>query len=254
MPYNVLDPSTAAAAPTTTLGNPLVSQGETLSSISTELLAQLGNRTDVPAPRLNSWINKAYRSVAGMLTLKELEGSLGLSLVASQPLYLIPIQVAWIKRLGVQDSTNYLTWQGRELDPIDLTIYRNLQTSVGGGGSPNGPPRSYFRMNRTVVIWPTPDNAYTAPLDFRVRPNDLVNPTDSPMLPVEFHNAILVRARAIAWGALPGNKKYADDAQNEFVSEIKPLVNTDSEEAAAPYPVVSPVRARRSLFRTDVDR
>lgn len=243
MPYNVLDQTTAAAAPATTLGAPLVSTGETLASLLTELLLQLGNRDDttIGSGRPTAWINKAYRNVAAMLTIKELDGSLGLNFVANQPFYLVPVQVAWIKRLGVSDPTNYKIWQGRELDPTDLTTYRNYQPLVA-------PPRSYFRYRRMVVVWPTPDAAYTAPLDFRVRPDDLVNLTDSPLLPIEFHNAILLQSRVVALRALL-NWADAMKAQNDFVSEIKPLINTDAAEAAAPYAVVGAVRHTRSLFR-----
>jgi hypothetical protein len=253
MPYNVLDPTQAAAAPTTTLGAPLTSTGETLSSISTELSAMLGNRDDIAAGRENSWINKAYRNVAGMLTISEIMGSLPLSFVTGQFLYALPVQVAWIKRLGVQDATNYLTWQGRELDLIDLTTYRNLPTAVGPNGIANAPPTSYFRHRRMVVIWPTSDNSYVAPLDFRVRPDDLVNATDSPLLPIEFHNAILLQARVVALSALL-NWTDAMKARNDFVSEIKPLLNTDAEESASQYAVVAPVRSQRSLFRKPRDR
>lgn len=242
MPYKVLDPTQAAAAPVTTVGAPLVSTGETLASIQTELLLRLGSRTDISTPRLSAWINKGYRNVAGMLTLKELEGSIGLSLVAAQPFYALPLCVSFIKRLGVQDSVHYNVWQGRELGMIDQARYRNLPEETN-------PPTAYFRQARMVVIWPTPDTAYTAPLDFKVRPNDLVNATDSPLLPTEFHHAIILQAHVVALGAL---LNWTDQAKvrNEFVTEIKPLLNTDAEESSGQNAVVSPTYMKKSLFRT----
>lgn len=241
MPYPVLDPTQAAAVPITTVGNPLTSVGDTLASIQTELLARLANRTDVSTPRLTSWINKGYRNVCGMLSLKELEGSLALSLVSGQPFYNLPLCVSFIKRLGVQDSVNYPFWQGRELRMIDITEYRNLPEETN-------PPTAFFRQARMVVLWPTPDQAYVAPLDFKVRPNDLVNATDSPLLPTEFHHSIILQSHVVALGALVN---WPDQAKvrNEFVTEIKPLLNTDAEESAGQYAVVSPRRSRQSLFR-----
>lgn len=241
MPYKVLDPSLAAASPTTTVGAPLTSVGETLSSIETELLYQLGNRDDIQAGRLALWINRAYRNVAAMVTLKELEGSIGLSLVAAQPFYLLPVCISFIKRLGVQDSVDYQFWQGRELRMIDVAGYRNLPEETN-------PPTAFFRQARMAVIWPTPDRAYTAPVDFKVRPNDLVNATDSPLLPIEFHNAIQLQAKVVALGALLDWTNQSK-ARNEFVQEIKPLLNTDAAESEGQYAVVSPTYNKKSLFR-----
>lgn len=242
MPYIVLDPSTAAAAPTTVAGAPLTSVGETLLSLRTELAAELAGRSDVTPARLNTWINYAYRNITAILTIKELFASIALNIVAGQPLYLLPIQVAWIKRLGVQDPVDYTIWGGRELNMIDETTYRSLPTLTGE-------PRSFFRSQRMVVIYPTPIAARVAPLDFRVRVNDLVNDTDSPLLPIEFHVPILLKARVRGLRALL-NYKDAAEAQNDFVSEITPLLNTDAAESENQYGVVQPMHRKASLFRT----
>ena len=177
-----------------------------------------------------------------MLTIKELFGSVALSLVADQPFYALPVQVAWIKRLGVSDATTYPVDEGRELEMIDEAQYRTLPVLTDE-------PTSYFRHRRMVVIWPTPLNARTAPLDFRVRPDDMTADTHSPLLPIEFHIPILLKARQRAWSALL-NFKDAAVAQNDFVSEIRPLINTDSEETAGQFATIAPIRSRRRLFRS----
>ena len=243
MPYAVLDPSTAAASPTTTAGAPLTSVGETLASIKAELLLQLGNRDDLTASRQNMWINWAYRNVCGMLTLKELFGSLPIAIVASQPFYSIPVQVAWVKRFGVIDTVDYGIAGGREFEMIDEASYRILPDFTDE-------PSRYFRHRRMLVVWPTPLNNRTAPLDFRVRPDDLVNGTDSPLLPIEFHEPILLSARYRALRSLL-NWKDAAVAQNDFVSCIKPLLNTDAEESVGQFSVVAPKRSKTSLFRAE---
>ena len=245
MPFAVLDPSTAAAAPTTTAGNPLTSVGETLSTLRTELDLQLGDRSDITNARLDSWINWAYRNVAAMLDIKELYGSVSFALVASpaQPFYSIPVQVAWIKRLSVIDASTYPVDEGRELAMIDEAEYRKLRVLVDE-------PTAYFRWRRMVVIWPTPEVVRTCALDFKVRPNDLVATTDSPILPVEFHEPILLSARHRGLRSLM-NWKDALPAMNDFLAAIRPLLNTDAAETMGQNAQLIPVRKRADLFRSE---
>lgn len=241
MPYTVLDPALAAAAPTSTAGTPLTSQGETLATMRTELLLQLASRGDVDAPRLDKHINWAYRNVAGMLTLKELFAGVSISVVANQPFYALPICVSWMKRLGVSDTTNYGQWQGRELNLIDDAKYRTLPVLTDE-------PSSYFRWNRMVVLWPTPITARTLALDFRVRPEDLTADNHSPMLPQEFHEPILLSARHRAFRSLLMYKD-AQLAYNDFLVCIRPLINSDAEELDASNAVFTPARSYSDLFQ-----
>lgn len=242
MPFLVLDPSTAAVAPSTTAGAPLVSVGDTLLTMRTELGAELGNRDDVLAPRLNSWINWGYRNVAGMLELNELHSSVALTIVASQPFYLIPVQVASIDRLSVINDVTYPIDGGRELAMIDAPHYRALRALTDE-------PTSYFRVGRMVVLWPTPLNARSGALDFKVRPDDLVLDTDSPRISVEFHESILLSARHRAFRSLL-NFQAAASALNDFLTTIRPLLNTDADERVTQNAGLAPIRRRSDLFRS----
>jgi hypothetical protein len=236
MPFNVLNPATAATAPSTTAGAPLTSVGETLLSLRTELALELGSRDDLAAARYNGWINQAYRNVAGMLTLKELSGSVALSLVSAQPFYLLPVQVASVIRLSISDTTNYPVTEGRELEMIDEASYRTFPVVDDES------PTAYFRWRRMIVVYPAPDAFYTAPLDFRVRPDDMTADTHSPLLPQEFHEPILLSAR---YRGLRSLQLYADAATalNDFLVVMRPLINTDAIELSTQNAVVSPVKS-----------
>lgn len=242
MPYAVLDESTAAAAFVTTQGAPLNSVGETLASLREELLAQLLNRDDVTPARLDRWINWANRNVSSMLTLKECFGSSLISVVASQPFYLLPIQVAWIKRLSVSDAETYMVDEGRELDMIDEAKYRTLPVE-------DGEPTQYFRWRRMAVLWPTPETDRSLSLDYKVRFDDLVEETDSPVLPPEFHEAILLSAVHRAYRSLK-DAANAQLAYNDFLTCIRPLQNTDAEETTAQNGTFRPARHQRDLYRS----
>lgn len=242
MPYIVLDESTAEVAPAVTIGAPLTSVGMTLADMVAELAPELGNRTDVidTSTRLPLWINWAYRNVASMLTLKELFGSFPLTTVDAQPFYLLPVSVAWIKRINLIDTTNFLAG-GRELEMIDESGYRLLADL-------DDEPSKYLRYRRMLVLYGTPDDAYDLSVDCRVRPDDLVDDTDSPLLPEEFHEAIFLHARYRAFRSL---RLYTESAAalNDALTVLRPLLNTDAEELDGAIQQVQPIRAKRQLFQ-----
>lgn len=235
MPYDVLDPSLAVAAPTTTWGNPLTSIGETLETIRAELVARLQNRTDITNgtadyTRMDKCINQAYRNLCAMLDLKELQGSVALTTVASKNFYLIPLTVAWITKLSLADSTDYFYRGGTPLEKIDLDEYRILpDTSTYFQNQVPILPCKFFRWNRMVVVWPTPTGVYTLPMDFRVRPAKLTNTTDSPILPEEFHESLIHAAEERLWNVLKMPDRAAI-ARNNKVDALRSIINTDGEE------------------------
>lgn len=242
MPYGALLYATAAAAPVTTAGAPLVSVGDTLLDFRTELMLQLGGRGDVLPARQNKWINWGYRSLAAMIDLSELRAGLTLALVAGQPLYKIPVQVSVAKHVSIIDSTNYAEG-GRLLDKIDLKSYR-MQDAV----TTSEEPRAWFRYSRMIVFWPTPIVDRTAALDFKIRPDDMVNDTDSPIIPVEWHEALLLAARSRAERSL---RQFAASKEtwNDMLTIIRPIINTDAEEAGTQTAKVYAPKMLRRMYR-----
>jgi hypothetical protein len=251
MPYGPIDFSLAAAAPGTAVGTPLTNVGETLADYRTEVLLDLGNRTDLTNPQLDKWINQGYRYIAGMIDLKELWGSVDFILEADQPFYQCPDSLMWFKRLSLQDDANYPFYGGREMEQIDLEEYRMLPESdevqVDGADLP---PTKYMRYNRVLVVYPTPLSAFTATADFRVRVSNLEDTTDSPILPEEFHEAI---GRAAVWRAKRNLRMFQEAAmaQNDMVSLLRPLLNSDAEERISMNFSAQPLQSRFDTYRKD---
>lgn len=241
MPYTALNEANAEAAFTTTEGAPLTSVGETLQSFLDELEPELGNRDDVDPTRMTKWINWAYRNVAAMVDVKELDGSQTVELLADQPLYLVPIQVASAQVLSIVDETE-VNWEGREMNMIDLDTYRKLPAVDATR------PTDWFRWRRMLVVYPTPDIAYTASLEFKVRPDDLVDATDSPLLTPEFHEAILLSARHRAWRSLM-QYSQAMQAMNDFLTCIRPLQDNAAKERENMPSGTFPARTQADLYR-----
>lgn len=241
MPYTALNEANAEEAFTTSEGAPLTSVGETLESFLDELEPELGNRDDVTPERLTKWLNWAYRNVAAMVDVKELDGSQTVELLADQPLYRIPVQVASAQVLSYADETQ-INWEGREMGMIDLDTYRKLPLVDPVR------PTDWFRWRRMLVVYPTPDIAYTASLEFKVRPDDLVNPTDSPLLTPEFHEAILLSARHRAFRSLMVYAQ-AKEALNDFLTCIRPLQDNAAKERENMASGTFPARTASELYR-----
>lgn len=220
MPYIVLDEASAQAAPTLTVGQPRTSVGETLASLRTELAAQLGNRDEADATRLNKWINWAYIDLWTSLKLEEAESSFSFNTVSGQALYALPFQVGTTIGASVVDSSN--TYGGVPLEKTDLRMYRMLEDE-------SDRPRKYFRTNNVLVLYPTPDAVYTVVVDFLSRPLPLVNDTDSPALDREWHEAILLNARKKGFSALLEFDK-AMPAENDYISNVRRREDRDVEE------------------------
>jgi hypothetical protein len=240
MPYILLNPATAAAAPASTAGAPLTSVGATLATLQADLREELGNRSDVDDPKAAKWINKAYQYLCSILTIKELFRELTINTVAAQPLYLIPTNVAFVRQVSLIDAVTYPVEGGIDLSPIDFDTYRKLPDDA------TNYPSAWFREQRMIVIYPTPRAVYPISIDFKVRPADLVNPTDSPIIPAEFHEALLLRAKHTAWRALKAFTE-AGMARNDFVTDLGAVENTDAKEEV--FGSVRPVRSARDINR-----
>lgn len=245
MPYDVLDVANAEAAPVVTLGDPLTSEGETLLSLITELDLMLGSRDDFDATRQKKAVNDAYRQMSASLNLALLYGSFALTTIDGSNLYLLPSCVAWIKRVALSDTTDFVIEGGRALLKIDLAKYRELPVPFE---TSDLFPRTWFKFGKMLVLYPTPDDAYDLAVDIKIQPNDLVDNTDSPILPIELHEPLLLKARANALRALRMWRE-ARAAQNDYVDAVRPLLDTDAEERESEQAHMSPARSVRMLYR-----
>lgn len=226
MPFRALDPTTAAAAPVVTFGAPLTSSGETLASLRAELLLELGSRGDTDTTRLNKWINWGYRNLCGMLKLQELKASFQINGVVGQPFYLLPRQVRSIRNISVRNSVYYMK------GGINLLLSNEEEYKRQADNAafvPPVAPLNYFRYNRMLVVYPDFISVLTLDLEVWIRPDNLVNDTDSPILPEEFHEPLLLHARYKGFRSLRLYKE-ASSAQNDFVATLRPLIDTDGEE------------------------
>lgn len=241
MPFIAIDPATAAAAPVVTAGNPLVSQGRTFLEFQNELISSLGDRDDISLDRIKRWVNNAYVDMATSLALPELRSSFVISVVANQPFYLLPNTVETIYKAAIADTTAYSTDGGIDLFKIDFDIYRkyiNLTDDV----------TSYFQYGKVLVLYPTPSRAVSVVVDYQIRPADMVNNTDSPIVPVEWHEGIDLLALAKAHHKLQEYEASAI-ARNEYVAFVRRRKDTIAQQRTGSIAAMRRVGSHDDLRR-----
>lgn len=240
MPYISLDPATAAVAPAINAGQPLTGAGMTLADFRAEVIPALGIRTDIPVDRIDRWINQGYFDLASSLDIETLYSSYSFNTVAGQPMYSLPGSVASTRAVSVVDSASYPTFGGRPLEKMDLNEYRTAKEKVDK-------PRGYFRNGIILVIYPTPSDAYAVAVDFRIRPLKLTAVTDSPILPEEWHEAIIISALEKGYRRLMEFDK-ALTMQNELTNLIRRKRDERAEEETGRVVMSSvPGRHRETL-------
>lgn len=248
MPFIPITREDAEDAPDIPDGDPLTSVGMTLDSMSAELLSMLGGRQDISSDRLTTWINASYLDLCTSLELSELRGSYQFSTVADQPLYGLPDAVLDTIGLSLTDPTDFVLAGGTPATKRSLDWYRRAADSSLSPTSYFPVATDYFSYNKVLVLWPTPIQVNSMVLDFSIRPGFLVDPTDSPILPLEWHWAILLGARSIAHEALL-EWDMAAPAQNSYVNYVRRRTDRKAEEDTGRIPLSSVPRSAGALAR-----
>jgi hypothetical protein len=220
VPFLIIDPAVAEDAPDTTIGEPKTSTGDTLASMRLWLMRALLNRDDLSDDEYDLWINDGYLDVCTSVDLDELKGSLSIVTVADQPFYNLPYVVSSTQGASIIDTSLY--GGGTPLSKADKAWYREQDNK-------SGRPETYFREGEVLVLFPTPDKAYTVALDFRIRPLPLTDDTDSPILGQEWHRPIRLSARQKAFDDLQEFDK-ALPAENSFINSVRRRNNRESSE------------------------
>lgn len=220
MPFLVIDPLSAAPAPVTTIGEPKTATGDTLASMRLWLQRALQGRDDLTEEELDLWINDSYLDICTSIDLDEMKGSLALTTIAGQPLYLLPYSVSSTQNAALIDTS--MTTGGQPLAKADRAWYREQQNK-------SGRPEAFFREGDVLVLYPTPDKAYTVSLDFRIRPLPLIEDNDSPIVGHEWHRPIRLGARQKAFDDLQEFDK-ALPAENSLVNSVRRRNNREAAE------------------------
>lgn len=246
MPYIVLDPSLAAAAPAVTYGLPETSAkhpaGKSLLALRTRLRLELGNRsaTDLPSSMTDEWINDSYLDMTSGMEFAENKKSFQIAAIAGQPFYLLPATVDGVRSVAVYDPTSTDLAVGQALEKSDSFKFRRRPAQ-------SGDPVEWFREQQMLVLWPTPDRDLTLTVDVKIKYAKLAADTDYPAIDDGWHEPLFQGAKVRGWEALQNDNKalLANNRQTALISRKDDKDGRDQDDM---FPAMRPVFSRRDLM------
>ena len=160
-----------------------------LKELDDELVALVGNRTDITPARRYLWLNNAQKELAYAFPYFQNADKVTTPMVIAQSSYALPSNCVAI--YSIRDITlkrKIMRSSFRKFDNIDA-----LQS---------GNPTHYCRFGNQFELTPVPSAANSMLLRFGKSITSMSNPTDEPTLPDPWHEVILLGAEARAWRAL----------------------------------------------------
>ncbi len=184
-------------------------------------IASAANQKGEPL-RMVNWVRKAYRYILNLNPQWQfLRADAAIDVIAGQTIY-YPTALdlanfgewrlhsfrAYDPDVGVQDE-QFVTAMP------DYDYFRDSY-GIGPAQTTTGRPQLIAqRPDQALVVWPTPDRAYTLSGEYFKAPPDLVNNTDVPVLPPKYHDAIVWRA-LMFYGQFEGDSGVFATGQMEF--------------------------------------
>lgn len=150
-----------------------------LSDIRTEVLNRGFDPSLFGSQRVTNFINDGYQLICQRVQFYTDEGSYDFSTVAGTAKY--PLPAGWARLREMWDTSRNV--------PVHAVGLRDIDS---GGLPPQGPPSYYALDGVNMHLWPTPDGIYPLELRYWVLPGPLVNDTDVPVIPANWHH-LLVR-------------------------------------------------------------
>lgn len=166
----------------------------TLSSLRTDLRSRIGNPTtdDVTNATLTSIINRAYHQLCDRFKYWNTRRLSTITTVNGTQSYTLPS--GYIHIISVWDDTNHV-----ELKPRDEEWVARWQLNPVAGK-----PTDYLHRFDSLLLFSTPDGAYSIKIYNKYTVADLAADNDTPVLQVDWHDGIVYLARAV----------YFDDIQD----------------------------------------
>jgi hypothetical protein len=211
----------------------------TYSDFKTYLKLRLGN-SDAFDNFYGVWVNSAYKYLCSLdyvpgtkikIVLPDLDTAVSETSVAAQPYVAKPTDALIINQ--VYDSTNE-TW----LDWIPYSQYASKTDT--DTSSAYGEPTLWTRRGNYIFIYPTPDDAYSILVDYRMFPASMSALTDVTELSAEWDSVILELATWTArnWIGEPEKAEYAKKTAIEMMTGLASIYGNEE-------------KARREKLRPD---
>lgn len=156
-----------------------------LSTMRDTLRTKIGSpsTSDVSEATLTRILNASYREIGAKYPFNETRCIKSFSTVVGTNRYTLPTDLAVLFR--VWDATNNIKLRKRGV--------RFLATMPNQ--MPAGQPRDYIRAKDWIQLSPSPSEIISVQIFYLTEIQDMVDDTDTPVLPLAWHDGIVLKAR-----------------------------------------------------------
>lgn len=185
--------------------------------------------------RLTGFINERYRQILTHTTLarlREIQGATVTTVAGTATVTLAPLSPI-ARVLRVYDAANRIL-----LEPRSLLWYRALAPDPS---MESGTPVAWVMVTEqttgvaplTLAFWPTPSAAVTYTYDYQAALTDLALTGDIPLLPIDFHDVLVLGARMDEYEAREQLERWAVAAKqySDRLKQLRAWVHQESTVA-----------------------
>lgn len=219
-----------------------------LLEMRTDLRSAIGNVTDndVPDSVLDAVINKAHRNIATVYPNLDSRAVATTPTVIGLADYPLPVDAFALR--AVWDSTS-----GQKL------VKRGERWAAGRNWSdaPRGRPTDYVRYTNLIQVWPVPDGIYQLDIYYQQNIADMVADTDIPVIPVPWHDGLVLKARWYYYDRVRTDipkAAAADTSWKMFLQEMPSSIELENVDIDSGVVLPSLLRGGESgRYRRDFD-
>jgi len=214
--------STAIVSPSE--AGPAATGWRTFLQLQTEVARRMGGRADLDTNALKLHINEAYVELCSMVDFQWLTASVTWTAEAGQPLYALPEEIREIVSLQTTGNTD-VDDEG-PLEKSDLEEYRRFaQDNTDEAAKP-----TFYAIgpDDTLVLWRTPDVAYTMSMEVKLAPALLSADSDYPVLRKEWIEPLTMLAVSKAADGL-NEIELASQRYNQVLGMVRSKRNERAE-------------------------
>lgn len=221
-----------------------------LADMRAKLRRIIGNPTEtaVPNSRLTELLNQGHRDIGDRYKFHNVRSLHSFPTVAGTARYTLPDDLTVLNKVWNASKRSRIRKRNPE-DIANIVMQDPLHT---------GMPTHYIRFRHWIELTPIPDAAYTIGLYYKTRVADMVADADEPLLPVPWHNGLVLYTRWIyfdeqgqidkAANAIAVWKAWLDEKPNEVDEEKMQDLDT-----AVGIPSLDPARWRYGSGNTNLD-
>lgn len=195
-----------------------------LTQLRSELRFALGvDSLDLPDADADLLLNRTYWEILEKFHIRETESSTTFNTSVGVREYVLPATFESLRISAIVDPTSS---QHIPLLNISIKEYEKLYNE---DENYRAIPEKYFRGNESIILWPTPDDAYKVIIHYRQTLDDLSDDNVNPLLPKSWLEVLIYGATYRGFIKFNDYEK-AKPSRDVYVSTLNSMVPQESKE------------------------